>query len=124
MKPIANNVALLISFSLCLSFLPLLNAAGKNTLVAETCQKAKYKDLCISSLEAEHAGQDANQNADLAALALIAVKVASNNGSDTSVYIKKLLDGTNWNLQSSRTSKIVQKITYPQYSSLMIPWHP
>ncbi|XWS36150.1 hypothetical protein CRYUN_Cryun20dG0060000 [Craigia yunnanensis] len=91
MNPIANNIPFLISFSLCLSFLPLLNAAGKNPLIAETCQKAKYKDLCISSLEAEHASQDAN----LAALALIAVKVASNNGSDTSVYIKKLLDSTN-----------------------------
>ncbi|XP_022769803.1 pectinesterase inhibitor 9-like [Durio zibethinus] len=91
MKPIANNAALLLSFFLCLSFLPLLNAAGNNSLVAETCQKAKYKDLCISSLEAEYASQDA----DLAALALIAVEVASKNGSDTSVYIKKTLDGTN-----------------------------
>ena len=91
MKPIANNVALLLSFFLCVSFLPSLNAAGKNNLVVETCQKVKYKDLCISSLEAEHASQDA----DLSALALIAVRVASNNGSDTSVYIKKILDGKN-----------------------------
>lgn len=92
MKPIANNVALLLSFFLSLSVLPAsLNAAGKNVLVSQTCQKAKYKDLCISSLEAEHASQDA----DLAALALIAIKVASNKGSDTSVYIKKILDTTN-----------------------------
>ncbi|XP_022759691.1 pectinesterase inhibitor-like [Durio zibethinus] len=91
MRPITNSVAMLLSFSLCLSFLPLLNAAGNNTLlVAETCQKVKNTDLCISSLEAEHATQDA----DLAALALIAIKVASNNGSDTSVYMKKTLDGT------------------------------
>ncbi|EOX95138.1 hypothetical protein QUC31_004874 [Theobroma cacao] len=91
MKPIIISVALLFSFSLCLSLLPSLNAAGKNNLIAEACQRARYKDLCISSLEAEHASQDA----DLAALALIALKVASNNGSDTSVYIKKILDGSN-----------------------------
>ncbi|XVE77583.1 hypothetical protein DITRI_Ditri13aG0075200 [Diplodiscus trichospermus] len=90
MKPTTTNVALLLCFSLCLSFLPLLNASVNNTLIAETCQNAKYKDLCISSLEAEHASQDA----DLAALALIAVKVASNNGSDTAVYINKILDRT------------------------------
>ncbi|XVF32805.1 hypothetical protein REPUB_Repub17cG0114400 [Reevesia pubescens] len=91
MKPIKNNVALVLCFSLCLSFLGLINAAGNNALVAEACKKAEYKDLCTSSLEAEHASQDA----DLAALALIAIKVASNNGSDTSVYIKKSLDATN-----------------------------
>ncbi|XVE73352.1 hypothetical protein DITRI_Ditri11bG0111000 [Diplodiscus trichospermus] len=90
MKPNANNLAWLLSFFHCLSFFFSLSDAGKNILVEETCQQTKYKDLCISSLEAEHASQDA----DLAALALIAVKAASNNGSDTSVYIKKTLDGT------------------------------
>lgn len=92
MKPITNNAAiLLISFSLSLSFVSFVNAAGNNTLVANTCQKAKFKDLCISSLEAEHASQDA---ADLASLVMIAIKVATNNGSDTSVFIKKKLDNT------------------------------
>ncbi|XVF72659.1 hypothetical protein PTKIN_Ptkin12aG0137700 [Pterospermum kingtungense] len=90
MKPIAKNVTLLLCFFISLSFLSSINAAGENALVADTCQKTKYRDLCYSSLMAEHASQDA----DLAALALIAIKIASNNGSDTSVYIKKILDTT------------------------------
>ncbi|XVF80609.1 hypothetical protein PTKIN_Ptkin15bG0087300 [Pterospermum kingtungense] len=91
MKPATNNVALFMSFSLyCLSFLSLVNAEGNNTLIAESCEKTKYKDLCISSLETEHASQDA----DLPAIAFISIKVASNKGSDTSVYVKKTLDST------------------------------
>ncbi|OMO63878.1 Pectinesterase inhibitor [Corchorus capsularis] len=85
MKPIA---LLFLCFSLCLSFLPsLIN--GESNLVAQACEKAKYKDICISSLEAEHATKDAG---DLATIALIAVKVATNNGSSTANYIKKILD--------------------------------
>ncbi|XVF22178.1 hypothetical protein REPUB_Repub12eG0151400 [Reevesia pubescens] len=92
MKTITNNVALLLSFFVYLSFLPSLNADSNNTLIAETCQKVKNKDLFISSLEAEQASQEA----DLSTLALISIKVATNNGSDTSVYIKKTLDGTDF----------------------------
>ncbi|KAG8475321.1 hypothetical protein CXB51_031951 [Gossypium anomalum] len=91
MKPIAKNVALALSFFICLSFFPIINTAVTNPLLTETCQKVKNKDLCTSSLGAEHATQDAK---DVAALALIAINVASNHGVNTSVYIKKqLLDG-------------------------------
>ncbi|MBA0610182.1 hypothetical protein Godav_011057 [Gossypium davidsonii] len=90
MRLVINNVELFVGiFCLYLSFSPPINAAdGNNPLVAQACEKVKAKDLCISSLMAEHA----SKSADLAMLALISIKVASNNGTNTSFYIKKTLD--------------------------------
>lgn len=91
MKPVAKNVALALSFFICLSFFPILNTAVTTPLLTETCKKVKNKDLCLSSLGAEHATQDAK---DVAALVLIAINVATNHGANNSIYVKKqLLDG-------------------------------
>ncbi|KAK8654353.1 hypothetical protein V6N13_128322 [Hibiscus sabdariffa] len=88
MKPMANNVALALSFFICLSFFPSLNAVSDNKLVNETCQKVTEKDLCLSSLSAEHASRDAK---DVVTLGLIAINVAANNGSNTTAFIRQTL---------------------------------
>ncbi|XP_039036751.1 pectinesterase inhibitor-like, partial [Hibiscus syriacus] len=77
-----------LSFFICSSFFLLNNAAPENKIVTEVCQKVREKNLCLSSLSAEHAGQDAK---DIAAVGLIAINVASNNGSAISVFIKNTL---------------------------------
>ncbi|KAK8501527.1 hypothetical protein V6N12_057858 [Hibiscus sabdariffa] len=46
MNPIANNLALALSFFLCISFLPLLNALPD---ITKTCDKVKHKELCIEA---------------------------------------------------------------------------
>ncbi|XP_039001305.1 uncharacterized protein LOC120127458 [Hibiscus syriacus] len=86
MKSIINNGALALYFFICISFFPLLNA--ENKLVTVSCQKVKEKDLCLSRLGAEPASQDAK---DVAALALIAINVASSNGSETASFIRQTL---------------------------------
>ncbi|KAE8665484.1 hypothetical protein F3Y22_tig00112614pilonHSYRG00127 [Hibiscus syriacus] len=83
MKPVTDNIVLAIYF-----FVLLNNAVSDSKIVTEICQKVREKNLCVSSLTAEHASQDAK---DIATVGLIAVNVASNNSSAISVFIKNTL---------------------------------
>lgn len=73
--------------------LPLLFAVDKccrweQPVSCTSLREGEGKDLCISSLIAEHA----SKSVDLATLALISIKVASNNCTNTTIYIKKTID--------------------------------
>lgn len=52
-------------------------------LIAKVCMHSAHKDICIASLESE----PASQKADLHGLALIALRLATSNATDTSTYI-------------------------------------
>lgn len=60
------------------------------SLVAEVCGQCKNRDLCLSSL-----GTDPNSvGADLSGLTLISIRAATANATDTSAYIRLMLNDT------------------------------
>ncbi|KAK8501581.1 hypothetical protein V6N13_027209 [Hibiscus sabdariffa] len=85
MSPIMNNVALPLSFFICLSFFSLLNASPDITKV---CEKVKHKDLCISSFKESYLGRYVPDNADVKALASVIIKITVNSASDVSRNLK------------------------------------
>ncbi|KAE8671966.1 hypothetical protein F3Y22_tig00111877pilonHSYRG00244 [Hibiscus syriacus] len=85
MNPIANNVALLLSFFICLSFFPSLNAAPD---VSKICEKLRHKDLCISSYRQSYIGRYLPDNARPEVIASIIIKIVVNNASDVSRNLK------------------------------------
>ncbi|KAK8515039.1 hypothetical protein V6N12_001203 [Hibiscus sabdariffa] len=92
MKPIMNKVALPLSFFLCLSFFPSLNATPD---ISETCQNVRHKDLCISSFESSHIARYIPSNAKPKVIASIIIKITVSNASDVSRNLKSaVLEGS------------------------------
>ncbi|GMI87160.1 hypothetical protein HRI_002385300 [Hibiscus trionum] len=85
MNPIMNNVALPLSFFICLSFFSLLNAAPDITKI---CEKVRHKDLCISSFKESYLGRYVLDNAEPELLASVIIKITVNNASDVSRNLK------------------------------------
>ncbi|KAK8501525.1 hypothetical protein V6N12_057856 [Hibiscus sabdariffa] len=86
MNPIANNgVALALSFFLCISFFPSLNAVPD---ITPTCEKTKHKELCIGSFQESYLGRYLPDNANPKLLASIIIKIVVNNASDVSRNLK------------------------------------
>ncbi|KAK8549487.1 hypothetical protein V6N13_027239 [Hibiscus sabdariffa] len=85
MNPIANNLALALSFFLCISFLPLLNALPD---ITKTCDKVKHKELCIGSFKESYLGRYVPDNAEPEVLASVIIKIVVNNASDVSRNLK------------------------------------
>ncbi|GMI87142.1 hypothetical protein HRI_002383500 [Hibiscus trionum] len=85
MNPIANNVVLALSFFICISFFPLLNAMPD---ITPTCEKTKHKDLCIGSFQESYLGRYLPENANPKLLASIIIKIVVNNASDVSRNLK------------------------------------
>ncbi|KAE8718025.1 hypothetical protein F3Y22_tig00110020pilonHSYRG00466 [Hibiscus syriacus] len=85
MNPIANNVALVLSFFICLSFFPSLNAAPD---VSKICEKLRHKDLCMSSYQESYIGRYLPDTARPEVIASIIIKIVVNNASDVSRNLK------------------------------------
>ncbi|KAJ7972989.1 putative Pectinesterase inhibitor [Quillaja saponaria] len=96
MKPIST--IFFFPFVICFSFVPSQISATrlvatKTTtngidLIQNICQQAHAKDICINGLRS-----DPNSlTADLKGLALIAIRVAASNATDTSEHLKLLLN--------------------------------
>ncbi|OVA02619.1 Pectinesterase inhibitor domain [Macleaya cordata] len=61
-------------------------------LIVKTCSHAVYKELCVSTLRDDPDSQEA----DLAGLASIAIKIAMTNGSEIFNHIGQLLKAANY----------------------------
>ncbi|KAE8673771.1 hypothetical protein F3Y22_tig00111772pilonHSYRG00045 [Hibiscus syriacus] len=85
MNPIANNVALALSFFICLSFFPSLNAVPD---ITKTCEQTKHKELCIASFKESYIGRYLPDNAQPDLIASIIIKIVVNNASDVSRNLK------------------------------------
>ncbi|GMI80730.1 hypothetical protein HRI_001742300 [Hibiscus trionum] len=85
MNSIANNVALALSFFICLSLFSSLNAAPD---ITPMCQKLKHPELCISSYQESYLGRYVPDNAPPRLIASIIIKIIVNNASDVSRNLK------------------------------------
>ncbi|KAK4793701.1 hypothetical protein SAY86_024136 [Trapa natans] len=96
MRPTAALFTFL-PFALCLLHFGLADAqavapspAVGAGLLAKVCGLCKNRNLCLSSL-----GADPNaQGADLSGLTLISIRVATANATNTSAYIRRMLNDT------------------------------
>ena len=67
-----------------------VNLTAGNELIEKVCQHSPHSDICMASLRTDpNSGQ-----ADMEGLALIALKVAHANATDTSQHIAKLLNNS------------------------------
>ena len=77
-------------FTLCLFFVPQEIVANQNNAITDqilqTCEHTVHNDLCITSLASDPISEGANQTG----LALVALKVASQNASDITDQVKVL----------------------------------
>ncbi|KAK8509822.1 hypothetical protein V6N13_093667 [Hibiscus sabdariffa] len=88
MKPVTNNVALVLSFFICLSSVS-SNRPLDNNIIAEICADVTYKDICLESFRNENFTEDLRGKSDRV---VAAVKIASNNGTEIAIHIEKSLD--------------------------------
>lgn len=85
MKPFTTFIFLICT--LCVSLAPQETVARPTNVtkqIKQVCAYTLYKDLCVSTLVADPLSQQANQTG----LALVALRVASQNASDITEHIK------------------------------------
>lgn len=87
LKPITGFVVVLVSLTACLSFYPIA-AAGPDSIAA-VCRKSKDRNLCVNSFQSKLNGRVAPPTE----LAIIALRLAASNSTDTSQFVKNMLDG-------------------------------